>query len=281
MSCKVSVLVSNTYSLAWINYEDLINRARDRISSHHSLKSSSARAPLPSCKRNTWSVSFFNKCCFCFRPQHVSADVGPLHKKGLNRGHRTPTWPSTDWRPDAQILLGYATDVIHHNLLHTGAKIADFRSFLQSANVKTLFPCDDSLPSGKCVSRLSAHGLLSVLAVCTSETSVDVYETTRNNIPVGCYLHARCRDNLISHFLNFTIADHIPFNTNSSLAVREVCGPTVNHTREASLLISKTSASLFSPCVNLGIIIGRAVIPKQGVAVCSNLSVLWATVLCR
>lgn len=88
MSCKVSVLVSITYSLTW-NSKELINRTRDRISSHHSLKSSSARAP-PSCRRNTWSVSFFNKC-FCFRPQHVSADVGPLHKKEHNRGERTPT----------------------------------------------------------------------------------------------------------------------------------------------------------------------------------------------
>jgi hypothetical protein len=134
------VLVSITCSLAWRSSKKLIISTKDRIASHRSMKSSSARAP-PSCRRNTWSVSF-NKC-FCFRPQHVSADVGPLHKKGHHRGEWTPTWPSRDWRPDAQILLGYATDatpnagaICHHLSNHSGAEITDFRPFPKSPSVR-------------------------------------------------------------------------------------------------------------------------------------------------
>jgi hypothetical protein len=33
----------------------------------------------------------------------------------------------------------------------------------------------------------------------TSETSVSFYETTRRNIPLGCHLHTRRRENLKSH----------------------------------------------------------------------------------
>jgi hypothetical protein len=33
----------------------------------------------------------------------------------------------------------------------------------------------------------------------SSETSVDIYQTTRRNIPEGSYLHTRRRENLISH----------------------------------------------------------------------------------
>jgi hypothetical protein len=36
-------------------------------------------------------------------------------------------------------------------------------------------------------------------AVSTSETSVNFYETTRRNIPEGCHLHTRRRENLKSH----------------------------------------------------------------------------------
>jgi hypothetical protein len=36
-------------------------------------------------------------------------------------------------------------------------------------------------------------------AVNTSERSVNLYGTTRRNIPEGCHLHSRCRENLKSH----------------------------------------------------------------------------------
>jgi hypothetical protein len=36
-------------------------------------------------------------------------------------------------------------------------------------------------------------------ALRTSETSANLYETSRRYIPEGCYLHARRRENLNSH----------------------------------------------------------------------------------
>jgi hypothetical protein len=36
-------------------------------------------------------------------------------------------------------------------------------------------------------------------AVCTSETSVNLYEATRHSIPEGCHIHIRRRENLKSH----------------------------------------------------------------------------------
>jgi hypothetical protein len=38
-------------------------------------------------------------------------------------------------------------------------------------------------------------------ALSTSETSVSFYETARRNIPQGCYLHTRRRENLNSHLI--------------------------------------------------------------------------------
>jgi hypothetical protein len=43
------------------------------------------------------------------------------------------------------------------------------------------------------------RGMLMMEAVRTSETSVNFYETTRRNIPEGCHLHTRRRENLKSH----------------------------------------------------------------------------------
>jgi hypothetical protein len=40
---------------------------------------------------------------------------------------------------------------------------------------------------------------LMMKAVSTSETSVNLYETTWCNIPEGCHLHTRRRENLKSH----------------------------------------------------------------------------------
>jgi hypothetical protein len=52
-------------------------------------------------------------------------------------------------------------------------------------------------PSGM----LGGHALITLMmeAVCTSETSVNFYETTRRNIPQDCHLHTRLRENLQSN----------------------------------------------------------------------------------
>jgi hypothetical protein len=42
--------------------------------------------------------------------------------------------------------------------------------------------------------------------VCTSETSVNFYQTTRRNIPEDSHLHTRRRENLKYHLLNYN--DH-------------------------------------------------------------------------
>jgi hypothetical protein len=40
-----------------------------------------------------------------------------------------------------------------------------------------------------------------IVAVSTSETSVNLCETTRCNVPVDCNLHAQHSDNLKSHYI--------------------------------------------------------------------------------
>jgi hypothetical protein len=42
-------------------------------------------------------------------------------------------------------------------------------------------------------------------AVSTSETSVNIYKTKRQNAPEYIHLHTRCRENLKSHFPNLRL----------------------------------------------------------------------------
>jgi hypothetical protein len=46
---------------------------------------------------------------------------------------------------------------------------------------------------------------LMVVAVSTSKTSVNFYETTWSNVPEDYYLHIRCHENLKSNLQDFSL----------------------------------------------------------------------------